>query len=83
MGERVTAVVVRKPGSDLTEGGVIAACRDRLAGYKTPKQVHFWDELPRNVLGKTLKREIRTALSGSGTASENGDARRLPLTAGA
>jgi acyl-CoA synthetase (AMP-forming)/AMP-acid ligase II len=82
-GERVTAVVVRKPGSDLTERDVIAACRDRLAGYKSPKQVHFWDELPRNVLGKTLKRDIRAALSGSAAASEDRDARHRPLTAGA
>jgi acyl-CoA synthetase (AMP-forming)/AMP-acid ligase II len=67
-GERVTAVVVRKPGSDLTGSDVISACRDRLAGYKSPKQVHFWDELPRNVLGKTLKRDIRAALSGSAAA---------------
>ena len=43
---------------------MIAACRDRLAGYKSPKDVHFWDELPRNVLGKTLKRDIRAALLG-------------------
>ena len=63
-GERVTAVVVRKPGSDLTEQTVIAACRDRLAGYKSPKDVRFWDELPKNVLGKVLKRDIRAALLG-------------------
>jgi acyl-CoA synthetase (AMP-forming)/AMP-acid ligase II len=63
-GERVTAVVVRKPGHDLTEQTVIAACRDRLAGYKSPKDVRFWDELPKNVLGKILKRDIRAALFG-------------------
>ena len=77
-GERVTAVVVRRPGSALTERDVIAACRDRLAGYKSPKEVHFWDELPRNVLGKTLKRDIRAALSGSAPAPGDGHARRQP-----
>ena len=61
-GERVTAVVVRKPDSELTGQTVIAACRDRLAGYKSPKEVRFWDELPKNVLGKILKRDIRAAL---------------------
>jgi acyl-CoA synthetase (AMP-forming)/AMP-acid ligase II len=43
---------------------VIAACRDALAGYKNPKDVRFWDELPKNVLGKILKRDIRAALLG-------------------
>ena len=61
-GERVTAVVVRKPDTDLSGQTVIAACRDRLAGYKSPKEVRFWDELPKNVLGKILKRDIRAAL---------------------
>jgi fatty-acyl-CoA synthase len=37
----------------------MAACRDRLAGFKTPKQVLFVDELPKNVSGKILKRELR------------------------
>ena len=58
----MTAVVVRKPDSDLSGQTVIAACRDRLAGYKSPKEVRFWDELPKNVLGKILKRDIRAAL---------------------
>ncbi len=63
-GERVTAVVVRRPGGELAESDVIAACRDRLAGYKSPKEVLFWDSLPKNVLGKILKRDIRAALEG-------------------
>ena len=37
----------------------MAACRDRLAGFKTPKAVRFIDELPKNVSGKILKRELR------------------------
>ena len=82
-GERVTAVVVRSPGHDLTEQAVIAACRDRLAGYKSPRQVHFWDELPRNVLGKILKREIRAALSGTRPAPRGRPALRAQSAADA
>jgi acyl-CoA synthetase (AMP-forming)/AMP-acid ligase II len=61
-GEHVAAVVVCRPGSTITERDVIAVCRDRLAGYKTPKDVVFWDSLPKNVLNKVLKRDIRSAL---------------------
>ena len=39
------------------------SARDRLAGFKTPKQVLFIDELPRNVSGKILKRELRDRFS--------------------
>ena len=58
-GENVTAVVVLRPGSEASEAEIIAACRDRLAGYKKPKKVLFIDELPKNVSGKILKRELR------------------------
>lgn len=58
-GENVTAVVVLRPGMTATEDEIIAVCRDRLAGYKKPKKVVFVDELPKNVSGKILKRELR------------------------
>ncbi len=61
-GEHVAAVVVRRPGSMLTESDVTTVCRQRLAGYKSPKEVLFWDTLPKNVLNKILKREIRSNL---------------------
>lgn len=57
--EAVTAVIVTKPGQVLTEQGVIAACRDRLAGFKVPKRVILTDALPKNPSGKLLKRELR------------------------
>ena len=57
-GEVVRAVVVRgEPG--LTEAQVIEHCMPRLAGFKRPESVVFVDELPRNPLGKVLKRELR------------------------
>lgn len=57
--EAVTAVVVRRPGSDLDEAGLVAAASARLAHFKVPKRVHFVDALPKNPSGKLLKRELR------------------------
>ncbi len=60
-GESVKAVVVRAPGSTLTQAQVIEFAKDQIAGYKRPKSVDFVDELPRNPTGKILKRELREA----------------------
>jgi fatty-acyl-CoA synthase/long-chain acyl-CoA synthetase len=58
-GESVHAVVVRAPGVDLDEDGVVAFAREHIAGYKVPRSVSFMDELPRTGSGKILKRELR------------------------
>ena len=58
-GEAVKAVIVRKPDSDLTEDGVIAYARERIAGFKCPKSVDFIEMLPRNPSGKILRRALR------------------------
>ena len=59
-GEAVTAVIVCKPdGAPLTEAGVIAALKERIAGFKVPKRVHFVPELPRNTMGKVQKNILR------------------------
>jgi acyl-CoA synthetase (AMP-forming)/AMP-acid ligase II len=60
-GEAVRAVVVRKPGADISAGDLIGWARERIAGYKLPKSVDFVDVLPRNPTGKILKRELRKA----------------------
>jgi fatty-acyl-CoA synthase len=59
--EAVVAVVVPKAGAQVTEQAVLDHCRERLAGYKTPKRVVLADALPKNPSGKILKRELRTA----------------------
>ncbi|MBE9554591.1 MAG: malonyl-CoA synthase, partial [Proteobacteria bacterium] len=57
-GERVVAAV--KPGDEPpTAEEIIARLKERLAGYKVPKQIHFVDELPRNVMGKVQKNVLR------------------------
>lgn len=63
-GEKVVAVIVVRPGHSLTAQELIGYCRQRLAGYKCPKLVHFVDELPRNPSGKVLKTELRQQFGG-------------------
>ncbi|MFQ5808684.1 MAG: class I adenylate-forming enzyme family protein, partial [Armatimonadota bacterium] len=63
-GERVMAVVVRDdPG--LTEETITAFCRERLVDYQCPARVEFVPELPRNTMGKVLKRELRDRFASS------------------
>lgn len=58
-GERVVAVVVKRPGSALDEVGLRDFCRGKIGDFKIPKSVHFRETLPRSGPGKFLKREIR------------------------
>ena len=58
-GERVMALVVLRPGESLTGEELIQHCKGRLASFKSPEDVAFVDELPRNPLGKVLKTELR------------------------
>ena len=60
-GETVKAVVVPKPGAQLTAEEVIAHCTRHLASYKKPRIVEFVEVLPRNAAGKVLKRVLREA----------------------
>jgi acyl-CoA synthetase (AMP-forming)/AMP-acid ligase II len=58
-GERVMAIVVLRVGSTLTAEEVIDWCHQRLASFKKPDSVQFVGELPRNPLGKVLRKELR------------------------
>ena len=58
-GERVRAIVVLKKGHSASEDEVIRHCRQSLASYKKPESVVFVSVLPRNALGKVLKRVLR------------------------
>ncbi len=59
LGEVGRAFVVRRPGSDIDESGVIEFSREHLANFKAPRSVVFLDVLPRNAGGKVLKTELR------------------------
>ncbi|OGK80328.1 MAG: hypothetical protein A2X52_20755 [Candidatus Rokubacteria bacterium GWC2_70_16] len=58
-GEALKAVVELKPGRSVEPAELIALCRERLGGVKTPKSVEFWEALPRSPAGKVKRREIR------------------------
>jgi long-chain acyl-CoA synthetase len=59
-GERVTACVVLRDGTSLTAADLSEYCRNRLANYKIPRRVEFYDhELPKGATGKILKRALR------------------------
>ena len=60
-GERVAAVVIKKPGAELDEDTLRAYCKDKMAGYKRPKDIIFIesDGMPRTATGKILHRILR------------------------
>ncbi|HEY4388510.1 MAG TPA: long-chain fatty acid--CoA ligase, partial [Ktedonobacteraceae bacterium] len=63
-GETVAAFVVLKPDIKPTEQvrqEIIAFCRDQLAAYKVPKMLEFREQLPKSLVGKVLRRELRPA----------------------
>jgi long-chain acyl-CoA synthetase len=58
-GEAVKAFIQLKPGEKATEEEIITFCKDRMAGYKRPREIEFRDELPTSVVGKVLRRVLR------------------------
>lgn len=62
-GERIAAMLVADGDGEPDIEALAAHCRERLAGYKVPRQFHCVDELPRNSMGKVLKARIVEQLS--------------------
>ena len=58
-GEIIRAAVSLRPGAVVTEQEIKKFCLERIANYKVPKQVMFWDSLPRTATGKILKDELK------------------------
>ncbi len=58
-GEEVKAFCELKPGRAAEASDILAHCRDTLASYKRPRTIDIVKELPRNTMGKLLKRELR------------------------
>ncbi len=58
-GEMVVAAVELEPGATLDEAALREHCRGALAGYKVPKRIVAVDDLPRSMLGKILRKQVR------------------------
>ncbi len=58
-GEQVLACCQLKPGRSADEAALKAHAAEKLASYKRPRRVEIVDDLPRNTMGKVLKRELR------------------------
>ena len=58
-GEEIKAFVVIKPGKHVSEEELITFCKDYLPTFKSPKKVQFMESLPKNILGKILRVELR------------------------
>ena len=58
-GERVKAYVILQPGANVTPEELVSFCRQDLAEYKVPSQIEFVNTLPKNMLGKVLRMELR------------------------
>lgn len=58
-GQQPWAIIVLKPGIKATAQEIMEHCRTRISSFKKPQSVVFVDSLPRNPMGKVLKRVLR------------------------
>jgi long-chain acyl-CoA synthetase len=58
-GEEVKAFVILNSGTEITEGEIVAWCKENMAAYKYPRIVEIRENLPMTATGKILKRELR------------------------
>jgi long-chain acyl-CoA synthetase len=61
-GETVAAFVVLKPGieaSEATREDILSYCKHNLAPYKVPKSLEFRESLPKSLIGKVLRKELK------------------------
>ena len=69
-GQRVAAAIALRPGARVTAAELVEFCRARLASFKKPEVVRFFPALPKNPMGKILRRDIRAALGAAEAAHE-------------
>ncbi|MFG1351832.1 acyl-CoA synthetase [Xanthobacter autotrophicus] len=65
-GEVGVAVCVLREGASLSEDDLIAFLDGKVARYKMPRRIHFWDGLPKSAYGKITKKMVREALAERG-----------------
>jgi long-chain acyl-CoA synthetase len=58
-GETVMAIVVPRPGTSISAEELMDFCRERLAAYKVPTIIEFREELPKTLVGKVLRHQLR------------------------
>jgi long-chain acyl-CoA synthetase len=58
-GENIKAWVVLKPGQTATADEIIQHCQSKLKRFKSPKEVAFLPALPKSLVGKILRKELR------------------------
>ena len=58
-GEIIKAFIVPRPGESITEEEIIQFSRARLAAYKIPRCIEFRESLPKTLVGKVLRKELR------------------------
>jgi long-chain acyl-CoA synthetase len=64
--ERLVAVVVLQSECGLTGADVIKNIKGKIAGYKCPKEIYVRDSLPKNAVGKILRKELRREYGSKG-----------------
>jgi len=62
-GEIALAFIVKKADAEVSEQEIVALCRQNLAGYKCVREVRFINAIPKNAVGKVLKKELRKQIN--------------------
>ncbi len=82
-GQRLKAFVVLSEGQQASEADLAGHVKAHLAGYKSPREIEFMDELPRNATGKVLKRVLAGEAPEAAQNAESADsADRAPAAPG-
>jgi acyl-CoA synthetase (AMP-forming)/AMP-acid ligase II len=58
-GEIGVAICVRSAGANPSETDLIAFLKPKVSSYKMPKEIHFWNSLPKSAYGKITKKQVR------------------------
>lgn len=58
-GQEPRAIVVLRRGEKASEEEIMEYCKHKLAGFKRPRSIVFIDSLPRNQMGKVLRKNLR------------------------
>ncbi len=75
--EKVKAFLVAEPGSkELTRAELKAYCKDKLAPYKIPTIIEYKDDLPRTVVGKVSRKDLREASAAAKSTTKAPDVKK-------